>query len=72
MESGQPLCLDCAGFADLVFLGSGDSALTRRSRKYSDKCIIVVKFSRARKRYERQGIFVTEAAIQKAQQELAE
>ena len=72
MEADQLLCLNCAGFADLVFLGSGDPVLTRPSRKYSNKCIIVVKFSRARKRYERQGILVTEVAIQKAQQELVE
>ena len=56
MEAEQLLCLNCAGFADLVFLGSGDPQLTRRSRKYSDKCVIVVKFSHARKHYERQGI----------------
>jgi hypothetical protein len=67
----KPLCLDCAGFGDLVFLGSGDSKLTRRSRESSDKVIIVVKFSRARKRYERQGILVTESALQKARDDIA-
>ena len=68
MEAEQLLCLSCAGFADLVFLGSSDPELTRRSKKYSDKHVIVVKFSRVRKRYERHGILITEAALQRAQQ----
>ena len=70
MEAEQLLCLSCAGFADLVFLGSNDPELTRRSRKYSDKHIIAVKFSPVRKRHEHQGILITEAALQRAQQEL--
>ena len=70
MEVDKPLCLNCAGFGDLVFLNSGDSKLTRCARKYSDKCVIVVKFSRARKRYERQGILVTESALQKARDDI--
>lgn len=71
VEVDKPLCLNCAGFGDLVFLGSGDSKLTRRSRESSDKVVIVVKFSRARKRYERQGILITEFALQKARDEIA-
>jgi hypothetical protein len=71
VEIDKPLCLDCAGFGDLVFLGSGDSKLTRRSREHSDKVVIVVKFSRARKRYERQGILITELALQKARDDIA-
>ena len=51
--------MTCAGFGDLVFLPSGDMQLTR----YSKKSAIVVKFSRARKRYERPGIL---SALQKA------
>lgn len=69
---GRPLCLNCAGFGDLFFLESGNSTLTRRVQKYSDRVIIVVKFSRARKRYERQGLLVTEAALQKAKNEISE
>jgi hypothetical protein len=68
----KPLCLNCAGFGDLIFLESGNSILTRRVRKYSDRVIIVVKFSRARKRYERQGLLVTEVALQKAKNEISE
>ena len=47
-------CLSCADLDPLVFLASGDAALTRRSRKYSKLAAIVLKWSRARKRYERQ------------------
>lgn len=72
IEADQPLCLDCAGFADLVFLASGDPKLTRRAKKYSAKYLVVVRFSRARKRYERQGILVTKSALKKAQNDIAE
>ena len=40
-------CLSCADLDHLVFLPSGDAALTRRSRKYSKLAAIVLKWSRA-------------------------
>lgn len=49
------LCLACADLDHLVFLGSGDAALTRRARKHLNLSAVVLKWSRARKRYERQG-----------------
>ena len=61
--------LICAGFEDLVFLPSGNSTLTRRAKKYSTESAVVVKFSRSRKRYERQGILIHKGALQKAQEE---
>ncbi|MDI9634448.1 hypothetical protein QM565_01395 [Geitlerinema splendidum] len=67
MEGDQPLCLDCAELGDLIFLPSGDPMLTRRAKKYSEKCAVVLKFSRSRKRYERQGILIQSNALQKAQ-----
>lgn len=69
-EADQPLCLNCAGFSNFIFLPSGDPTLTRRAKKYSRKYLVVVKFSCARKRYERQGILVTEDAFQKAQNDI--
>jgi len=63
MEAGQPFCMKCAGFDELAYLPSGDAKLTRAATKNSDICVIVVKWSRARKRYERQGILVQESAI---------
>ena len=47
----------------LVFQPSGDAALTRRANKNSRLSAVVVRFSRARKRYERQGILVEEDAL---------
>lgn len=72
MEADQPLCLSCAGFAELVFLLRGNAKLTRYARKYSTTSIVAVKFSRVRKRYERQGILVQQEAIQKAEKELVD
>jgi len=69
MDDKGPLCLGCADLAHLVFLPSGDAALTRRARKASGLSAVVVRFSRARKRYERQGILVEEEALERAEEE---
>jgi hypothetical protein len=69
MDAGQPLCLACARMGDLEYLGSGDTALTRRATKYSSRVAVVVRFSRSRGRYEREGILAEPAAIEKAEQE---
>jgi hypothetical protein len=63
------LCLSCADLVHLVYLPAGDAALTRRSRKYSTLVAVVLHWSRARKRYERQGLLVEEEALQRAEQE---
>jgi len=62
-------CLDCAGLGGLVFLASGDAALTRRAVLYSGQSAVVVRWSRARKRNERQGVLVESGAIERADQE---
>ena len=69
MEDAGPVCLGCADMAHLVFLASGDAALTRRAKSNSALSAVVVRFSRARKRYERQGILVEEAALDRAEAE---
>ena len=69
MEAGRPLCLGCADLDRLVFLPRGDAALTRRASKYSKLKAVVVRFSRSRKRYERQGVLVEEAALARAEHE---
>jgi hypothetical protein len=66
MEGDGPLCRTCAGLDGLVFLASGNAGLSRRARQASDLSAIVVRFSRARKRYERQGILVEKAALEAA------
>ena len=60
-------CLSCADMDHLVFLPSGDMALSRRSRKYSNLAAVVVRWSRTRKRYERQGLLVENEAIEQAE-----
>lgn len=62
-------CLKCEGLGDLVFPASGDAALTRRATKLSTRRAVVVKFSRARKRAERQGTLVEEAALRAAEEQ---
>lgn len=69
MENNQPLCLACADLGHLEFLASGNTALTRRATKHSPLRAVVVRWSRARKRYERRGILVTAAAIDRAETE---
>ena len=68
-EAEQPLCLPCAHLDDLEYLPSGDAALTRRAAKYSGRTAVVVRFSRSRGRYERQGILVERAGLEKAERE---
>ena len=69
VEGKGAFCLSCADLDHLVYLPSGDAALTRRSTKYSTLSAVVLMWSRARKHYERQGILVEEAALEKAEQE---
>ena len=69
MEDPGPLCLTCADLDHLIFLPSGDAALTRRARQASKLSAVVVRWSRSRQRYERQGILAVEAAIQQAEEQ---
>ena len=71
MEKGQPLCLGCGDLDHLVYLPAGDAAMSRRARKHSSLAAVVVRYSRARKRYERQGLLVTEEGLARAEQECA-
>lgn len=67
MEGGGPVCMTCAELDHLVFLPAGDAALTRRAKATSRLSAVVVRFSRARGRYERQGVLVEESALEKAE-----
>jgi hypothetical protein len=69
MEDAGPLCLGCADLDHLVFLPAGDAALTRRAAKASSLSAVVVRWSRTRKRYERQGTLVEERALARAEQQ---
>jgi hypothetical protein len=72
MEDGGPTCMACADLDHLVFLPAGDTALTRRARQRSALSAVVVKFSRARRRYERQGVLVEEDALARAEADCME
>ncbi len=63
------LCLSCADLDHLEFLPAGNTALTVRTKRYSRLYAVVLKWSRARKRYERQGLLVEQEALEKAEQE---
>lgn len=70
MEAQGPACLRCVGLAELEFLPPGDALLTRRARARSQRHAVVVRFSRTRKRYERQGLLVEPQALIDAKREI--
>jgi len=69
VEGKGALCLACADLDHLLFLPAGDAALTRRARKHSTLAAVVLRWSRARKRYERQGLLVEAEGLEQAEQE---
>lgn len=69
VEDKGAVCLACADLDHLVFLPSGDAALTRRARKHSTLSAVVLEWSRTRKRYERQGLLVEAKALELAEEE---
>lgn len=69
LEDRRAFCLECADLGHLVFLPSGDAALTRRASRHSGLRAVVVRWARARGRYERQGTLVEEEALARAEEE---
>ena len=63
MEDPGPVCLRCVGLDDLEFLPAGDALLTRRAKANSARYAVVVRFSKTRGRYERQGLLVEPRAL---------
>lgn len=72
LESGQAWCLTCAGLDHLTYVPAGDSVLSRRARQYSPISAVVVRWSRTRKQYEREGLLVEPTALEKARSELTQ
>jgi len=70
MEQPGPACLKCNGLDDLEYLESGDARLTRRVKAKSPRHAVVVRFSRTRRRYERQGILVEPQVLADERREL--
>lgn len=69
METPGPACLRCAGLDDLAYLPAGDALLTRRAKAKSARYAVVVRFSKTRRRYERQGLLVEPKALADASRE---
>lgn len=69
LENDEAVCAECAELDHLWFLPSGNTALTRRATKHSRITAVVVRCSRARKRYERRGILAEREAIEQAEAE---
>jgi hypothetical protein len=69
LENDKALCMACADLDRLEFLPSGDAAVTRRASAYSTLRAVVVRWSRARKRYERQGILAEPEAVRRAEEQ---
>jgi hypothetical protein len=63
MQDDEPHCLRCVELDHLVFLPAGDAQRTRRAHRASTLTAVVVRFSRTRKRYERQGLLVEPDAV---------
>lgn len=63
LHDSRAECMTCAGYEDLLYLPAGDPTMTRRARAASERYAIVMKWSRARERYERQGILVQRDAL---------
>jgi hypothetical protein len=68
-DGGRALCLTCADLDHLAFLPAGDPSPTRRARARSTLSAVVLRWSRARERYERQGLLVEAAALDQAEAE---
>jgi hypothetical protein len=69
MDGGVPVCLTCCDLDHLVYLQRGDTALTRRARSGSTLSAVVVRWSRTRRRYERQGVLVEPEALDRAEEQ---
>ncbi len=69
MEPPGPACLRCVGLGDFEYLPAGDALLTRRAKAKSTRYAVIVRFSRTRRRYERQGLLVEPQALADARRE---
>jgi hypothetical protein len=65
----KSLCLTCSDLGHLIYLPKGNQALSLRAGKYSELRAIALAFNRKQKCQERQGIFVEEAALERAREE---
>ncbi|MFT5822382.1 MAG: hypothetical protein ACI8ZM_003638 [Crocinitomix sp.] len=71
-EKSKGTCFTCSDFVDYPLLPPGNAALTRRSKKHSALCAVLLTWNQRRKRFERKGQYVEAKAIEKAKIECAE
>ncbi|HEV3312349.1 MAG TPA: hypothetical protein VG815_17705 [Chloroflexota bacterium] len=64
--------MTCSGLVAMAYLASGNAKLSRRAKAMSERTFVVIESSRTRKRYERQGVLVGEAALEQAETECIE
>ncbi|MEK7286948.1 MAG: DUF2293 domain-containing protein [Elusimicrobiota bacterium] len=68
LQDKGPLCLICSKLDHLEFLSAGDAALTRRAVRQSRTFAKVLRWSRTRKQYERQGVLVEAETLRQAKE----
>ena len=69
LNKNEVFCLVCSDLEHLIYLPSGNAALTRRAKRNSKIYAVVLQWSRARKRNERQGLLVEKEALENAEKE---
>ena len=67
LNRNEVFCLVCSDLEHLIYLPSGNAALTRRAKRNSKIYAVVLQWSRARKRNERQGLLVEKGALENAE-----
>lgn len=70
-EDYNGVCLRCSPFKSYTLLPPGNVALTRRSKKHSTLCGVLLFWNQRRRRYERKGQYVEAVAIELAKKECA-
>jgi hypothetical protein len=68
-EESKGLCFNCSPFRSYTLLPPGNVAMTRRSKKHSTLCGVLLEWNQRRRRYERKGQYVEQQAIEKARVE---
>ncbi len=69
-DEREVICRTCAKLTDLEFLKSGNAKITQLAKKYSERIVVVMQWSELWKTYERIGLLVESAAIDRIEKEL--
>jgi hypothetical protein len=69
-DEREVLCQACSGLQAFAVVAAGNAQVTRLAKKYSPTRYLVMKWSELWKCYERQGLLVERAAVEKIEAEL--